>query len=125
MPSEMIGETVGRRPTVSRGGAFAHGCHPFPESLVQRAAVTGPTLVVHTAAGGAKYVAGLMDSCPALGLLGTLAGNDVVVAVCRSPEEARRIAHLLPVEPEMPDISDTSKPPGTPEAPKTPKAPEG
>ncbi|MEU7177574.1 MULTISPECIES: hypothetical protein [Streptomyces] len=54
-----------------------------PRNMVLGAARTGGTVVLRTPPGGARLVASLIDATPDLDVLGCVAGNDVVVAVCR------------------------------------------
>ncbi|MET3983075.1 hypothetical protein [Streptomyces sp. PvR034] len=71
--------------------------HPSPRDsaatagLVVRTEQAGLTLVLHTLPGGARYLATLLDAAPHLDLMGCIAGNDVVLAVCRSWNGARRV----------------------------------
>ncbi|MCM1973006.1 hypothetical protein [Streptomyces sp. G1] len=70
--------------------------HPSPRNaaeaagLVIRAEQARLALVLHTRPGGARYLASLLDSAPQLEIMGCLAGNDVVLAVCRTWHGARK-----------------------------------
>lgn len=52
-------------------------------------------LVLKTPPGGAQPLGVALDTHPPEGLLGTVAGDDTVMAVCADPAAAERIAALL------------------------------
>ncbi|MFJ3905848.1 hypothetical protein [Streptomyces sp. NPDC090025] len=74
---------------------------PLPAAdLVIRVEQAGATLMLHTLPGGARYVASLIDAAPGTGTLGCVAGNDVVLVVCRGWEGARKVRRVLRREEE-------------------------
>ena len=56
--------------------------------LVTSVASARNLIVVHTPSGAAQYVASVIDKQPIDGLLGTIAGDDTVMAICRDDETA-------------------------------------
>lgn len=55
-------------------------------------------VVIHTPSGAAQYVASVIDRQPLRGILGSVAGDDTVIMVCVSNEEAEnRAAWMLTV----------------------------
>ena len=46
-------------------------------------------VVIHTPSGAAQYVASVIDRQPLKGILGSVAGDDTVIMVCVSNEEAK------------------------------------
>lgn len=52
-------------------------------------------VVIHTPSGAAQYVASVIDRQPLRGILGSVAGDDTVIMVCVSNEEAENRADWL------------------------------
>jgi transcriptional regulator of arginine metabolism len=52
-------------------------------------------LVLHTPPGGAQPVALAIDREPNAGVLGTIAGDDTILIICRSTEARERLARRL------------------------------
>lgn len=52
-------------------------------------------LVLKTPPGGAQPLGVALDNSPPEGLIGTVAGDDTVLAVCADPSAADRVANLL------------------------------
>ncbi|MFF0739187.1 hypothetical protein ACFYVL_02200 [Streptomyces sp. NPDC004111] len=71
-----------------------------PQAMVVRAGRAGETLVLHTPPGGARYVATLIDADPGLDVMGCVAGNDVVLVVCRGRDGVRGVLRHFHVEAE-------------------------
>ncbi|WP_411139647.1 hypothetical protein [Streptomyces sp. x-80] len=68
--------------------------------MVLSAARTGGTLILRTPPGGARFVASVIDSVPDLDVLGCVAGNDVVVAVCRDGAAGDEVLRFFRTTPE-------------------------
>lgn len=58
--------------------------------LLLRAESAGTIAVLHTPPGAAQFYAGHLDRSGAFGALGSVAGDDTVLLVLRSPAEARK-----------------------------------
>lgn len=58
---------------------------------------TGELVVLHTMAGGAQPVAAAIDSEAWPDVLGTIAGDDTILLVCRSPEARVRVMRRLAI----------------------------
>ena len=58
---------------------------------------TGELVVLHTMAGGAMPVAAAIDSEAWPDVLGTIAGDDTILLVCRSPEARLRVMRRLSI----------------------------
>ncbi|AWZ03462.1 hypothetical protein [Streptomyces sp. ICC1] len=72
------------------------GCTPGePQGQRARTEQARLTLVLHTPAGGARYLATRLDSAPHLEVMGCIAGNDVTLVVCRSWDGARRVLRYV------------------------------
>jgi transcriptional regulator of arginine metabolism len=56
---------------------------------------TGELVVLHTMAGGAQPVAAAIDSEAWADVLGTIAGDDTILLVCRSPDARTRVIRRL------------------------------
>ncbi|KAB7790936.1 arginine repressor [Bifidobacterium leontopitheci] len=63
--------------------------------LVTSVAAAKNLIVVHTPSGAAQYVASVIDKQPIDGVLGTIAGDDTVMIVCRDDELAEARADWL------------------------------
>ncbi len=57
----------------------------------------GPMLVVRTVIGGAQPVASAIDSEASSDVLGTIAGDDTILMICRSEQARERVARRLSV----------------------------
>ena len=58
---------------------------------------TGELVVLHTMSGGAQPVAAAIDSEAWPDVLGTIAGDDTILLVCRSPEARLRVMRRLSI----------------------------
>ncbi len=67
----------------------------FVPSLLLRSDGVGPLLVIRTPTGGAGALAAALDREAWHELLGTLAGDDTVLIVARSPAARRKLARRL------------------------------
>ena len=56
--------------------------------LIVRAESAGNVAVVHTPAGAAQFFAGHLDRSAAFDPVGSVAGDDTIIIVMRTPEEA-------------------------------------
>lgn len=70
---------------------------PLINDICISATVNRHRVIAKTLAGGARRLAACLDECKSSGVLGAVAGNDVVVIVCRTPECARSLAEQLNV----------------------------
>jgi transcriptional regulator of arginine metabolism len=64
-------------------------------SLLLRCDGVGPLLVLRTPAGGANALAAALDHEDWPEVLGTLAGDDTLLIIARSPAERRRLARRI------------------------------
>lgn len=55
----------------------------------------GPLLVLRTVIGGAQPVASALDSESSADVLGTIAGDDTILMICRSEQARERLARRL------------------------------
>jgi transcriptional regulator of arginine metabolism len=55
----------------------------------------GPMLVLRTVIGGAQPVASAIDSEASADILGTIAGDDTILMICRSEQARERVARRL------------------------------
>ena len=67
----------------------------FVPSLLLRSDGVGPLLVIRTPTGGAEALAAALDREAWPEVLGTLAGDDTVLIVTRSPAARRKLARRL------------------------------
>lgn len=63
--------------------------------LFQRLEGVGPLLVLRTVIGGAQPVASAIDSESSPDVLGTIAGDDTILMICRSEQARERVARRL------------------------------
>ena len=63
--------------------------------LIVRAEAAGNIAVVHTPPGAAQFFAGHLDRHAALGIVGSVAGDDTVIVVMRTPESASALCTTL------------------------------
>ena len=56
--------------------------------LVTSVAAARNLIVIHTPSGAAQYVASVIDKQSIAGLLGTIAGDDTVMAICKDGDTA-------------------------------------
>lgn len=68
--------------------------HLLPQ-LFDRVDGTGELVVLHTVTGGAQPVAAAIDSESWPDVLGTIAGDDTILLVCRSAEARTRVTRRL------------------------------
>ncbi|MBQ7951408.1 MAG: arginine repressor [Clostridia bacterium] len=67
----------------------------FFKSLIHSVAVSLNIIVIHTAAGMAQGIAASVDHLGRADILGTIAGDDTIMVVCRSAEESQAVADYL------------------------------
>ena len=60
-----------------------------------RAEAAGNIAVVRTPPGAAQYLAGHLDRNPAFETVGTVAGDDTIIIVMRTPKDARQLCDTL------------------------------
>lgn len=66
------------------------------QDLLLQADAAGNIAVVHTPPGAAQYFAGHLDRCASFDTVGTVAGDDTIILVMRTPGEAKKLCqHLL------------------------------
>lgn len=63
--------------------------------LFSRLEGVGPLLVLRTVIGGAQPVASAIDSESSPDVLGTIAGDDTILMICRSEQARERVARRL------------------------------
>jgi transcriptional regulator of arginine metabolism len=63
--------------------------------LLVRAEAAGTIAVLHTPPGAAQFLAGHLDRSTAFDTVGTVAGDDTVLIVMRSPDEAVELCNTL------------------------------
>ncbi|MEU8764152.1 hypothetical protein [Streptomyces sp. NPDC048659] len=95
----MPGSATATSPTPTPAGEGI-GPDGTARDMVIRAGQAGETLVLHTPPGAARYLATLVDATPGLDVRGCVAGNDVVLVVCRGWEGARKVLRFFRVEAE-------------------------
>lgn len=60
-----------------------------------RAEAAGNIAVIHTPPGAAQYLAGHLDRNPAFETVGTVAGDDTIIIVMRTPKDASSLCDTL------------------------------
>jgi len=70
--------------------------HLLPQ-LFDKVDGTGELVVLHTVTGGAQPVAAAIDSEAWPDVLGTIAGDDTILLVCRSPEARVRVIRRISI----------------------------
>ncbi len=70
--------------------------HLLPQ-LFDKVDGTGELVVLHTVTGGAQPVAAAIDSEAWPDVLGTIAGDDTILLVCRSPEARARVIRRISI----------------------------
>ncbi|MCI7551590.1 MAG: hypothetical protein PUK40_03425 [Actinomycetaceae bacterium] len=82
-----------------RAAEDAHVSQWEPDELTREICIFATAhrhrVIAKTLAGGAKRLAAYLDESHAPGVLGSIAGDDVVISICSSPELARRVASKL------------------------------
>lgn len=77
-------------------GAGKSGAHlGFFKSMILSVETSLNIMVIHTAAGMAQGIAASIDSMGRPDILGTIAGDDTIMVVCRSPEETQGAAQYI------------------------------
>ncbi len=80
----------------SEFGTGRSGAHPgFFKSMIHSVATSLNIIVIHTAAGMAQGIAASIDSMGRNDILGTIAGDDTIMVICRSVEESEDVAEYL------------------------------
>lgn len=90
MAYALAGAAASERGGASSGAGGVGGIGPKAEQqmsrvlsgLVTSVAAAKNLVVVHTPSGAAQYVASVIDRQPLDGILGTIAGDDTVMAIC-------------------------------------------
>ena len=80
--------------SVPQAGADATLARVANELLV-RAEAAGNIAVLRTPPGAAQFLAGHLDRSPAFDTVGTVAGDDTIIIVMRTPREATRLCTTL------------------------------
>lgn len=78
-------------PIAAADAALARAAH----DLLLRAESAGNIAVLHTPPGAAQFFAGHLDRSAVFDTVGTVAGDDTVIIVTRSPEAAEKLCHSL------------------------------
>ena len=78
-------------PATGLEGALARVC----AELLVRAEAAGNIAVLHTPPGAAQFLAGHVDRSMAFDTVGTVAGDDTVIIVMRTPREATELCASL------------------------------
>ena len=78
-------------PASGMEGALARVC----SELLVRAEAAGNIAVLHTPPGAAQFLAGHVDRSMAFDTVGTVAGDDTVIIVMRTPREATELCASL------------------------------
>lgn len=63
--------------------------------LLTRAEAAGNIAVLHTPPGGAQFLAGHLDRSTTFDTVGTVAGDDTIIIVTRTPEDAEDLCRSL------------------------------
>ena len=74
-----------------------HSLEQLLPQLFDKVDGTGELVVLHTVTGGAQPVAAAIDSEGWADILGTIAGDDTILLVCRSVEARARVTRRLTV----------------------------
>lgn len=91
LPDGTVAYTVGDRaahPLTGIGEKAEQQMAKVLGGLVTSVACARNLIVVHTPSGAAQYVASVIDRQPIEGVLGTIAGDDTVMAICSDDETA-------------------------------------
>ena len=67
----------------------------FFKNLIHSVTYSVNIIVIHTAAGMAQGIAATIDRMGRADILGTIAGDDTIMVVCRTPEETGIVADYL------------------------------
>ncbi|MBE7019455.1 MAG: arginine repressor [Ruminococcaceae bacterium] len=67
----------------------------FFKNLIHSVSYSVNIIVIHTAAGMAQGIAATIDRMGRADILGTIAGDDTIMVVCRTPEETGAVAAYL------------------------------
>lgn len=67
----------------------------FFKNLIHSVTHSVNIIVIHTAAGMAQGIAATIDRMGRADILGTIAGDDTIMVVCRTPEETGIVADYL------------------------------
>ncbi len=75
-------------------------CYALPEEaqferLVTSVACAGNMIVVHTLAGTAQGLAAVLDGAELAGILGSVAGDDTIMMVAATPEDAATVTAYI------------------------------
>lgn len=63
--------------------------------LLVRAEAAGNIAVLHTPPGAAQFLAGHLDRSTVFDSVGTVAGDDTIIIVMRTPKDAEELCHAL------------------------------
>jgi transcriptional regulator of arginine metabolism len=80
------GEGGDRTPRAAEDSVASHGrLHRLARELVVSADASANLVVLRTPPGAAQYLASAIDHSAQSGILGTIAGDDTVMLICRDP----------------------------------------
>ncbi|MDN6428498.1 MAG: arginine repressor [Propionibacterium sp.] len=83
------------------------------QDLLVATDLAGNLLVLRTPVGAANLLGSAIDAVRMEGIAGTIAGDDTVLVICRTPSDARRVETSL-LELADPGSSPATRPEGTP-----------
>jgi len=89
-----LDETAAGDTTIPASGADATLAR-IAHELIVRAEAAGTIAVVHTPPGAAQFFAGHLDRSTAFEIVGSVAGDDTVIIVMRTPEDAAELCTTL------------------------------
>ena len=72
-----------------------HSLHRIVADTLLRAEAAGNIAVVRTPPGAAQYLAGHLDRNPGFETVGTVAGDDTIIIVMRTPKDAQNLCETL------------------------------
>lgn len=97
------GEGGDRTPRAAEDSAAAHGrLQRLARDLVVSADGSANLVVLRTPPGAAQFLASAIDHVAQPELLGTIAGDDTVLLICRDPHGGSGIAHRFTTLAELP-----------------------
>lgn len=89
------GDTCYRMPKVEYPVGQAGTHLGFFKSLIHSVSISLNIIVIHTAVGMAQGIAASIDHLGRSDILGTIAGDDTIMVVCRGAEETRDVADYI------------------------------
>lgn len=82
-------------PAADSSGYHGGANFGFFKSMIHSLATSVNMIVIHTAVGMAQGIAAFIDRLGRVDILGTIAGDDTIMVVCRSQEETEKVAEYL------------------------------